>query len=104
MERVLRGLDPDAMRFLWVVRDHDTFDLYPFDPDRKGLYGLGGHDTTEGYLRFLASSLIARGILEAGDPGPIQRRVYGGTPEYKLTSLGRAVVSTLPGWCGREGV
>jgi len=104
VERVLRGLDPDSMRFLWTVRDHDNFDLYPFDPDRKGLYGLGTRDTTERYLRLLARSLIARGILQAGDPGPIRRRVYGGTPEYVLTNLGRAVASRLPRWCAHEGV
>ena len=52
----------------------------------------------------LARLLIAGEILEAGDPGPIRRRIYGGTPEYKLTNLGRAVASKLPRWCGRAGV
>jgi hypothetical protein len=75
-----------------------------FDPDRKGLYGLGHRDTTERHLRVLARLLIGRGLLEAGDPGPIRRRVYGGTPEYKVTSLGRAVMTRLPRWCGQEGV
>jgi hypothetical protein len=102
VERVLRGLDPDSMRFLSKGRDQDSFDLFLFDPDRKGLYGLGGRDTNERYLRALARSLIARGVLEAGDPGPIRRRVYGGTPEYALTNLGRAVASRLPRWCTCE--
>jgi hypothetical protein len=103
VERTLRSLDPDALRFLWVVRKHGTFDLAVFDPDRKGLYGLGPRDTTERHLRVLARLLTSRGLFEAGDPGLIQRRIYGGTPEYKVTSLGRAVMTRLPRWCSQEG-
>jgi len=104
VERVLRGLDPDEMRFLWRVRDYDNFDLYPFDADRKGFYGLGGRDTTEQHLRMLARSLISSGILQAGDPGAPRHRRYGSTPEYILTNLGRAAASKLPKWCASEGI
>ena len=102
VERTLRGLDPDSMRFLWAVREHDCFDLALFDPGRDGIYGLVDRDVTEKFLRHIARLLIDRGLLEAGDPGPIRRRVYGGTPEYRITSLGEAVISKLPRWCRQE--
>jgi hypothetical protein len=104
VERVLRGLDPDSMRFLWVVHDEDddTFDLAVFDPDRKGLYELGGRETNDRQLRILARVLIGCGLLESSDPGPVTRRIYGGTPEYRVTALGRAVTSRLPAWCRQE--
>jgi len=95
VERVVRRLDIDLLSFLETVQSYDAFDLYPFDPDRKGLYGLGYWDSSERELRSLARRLISLGILEPSDPGPPQFRVYGAVPEYVFTPLGRAVLAVL---------
>jgi hypothetical protein len=101
--RTLCTLDPDHLRFLYTVRKLPSFDLAPFDPDRKGLYGLGANDTTEVRLRAIARSLVAGGVLRAGNPGSLKRRIYGATPEYEITMLGRAVIAKLPRWVSAEG-
>ena len=103
VQRTLRSLDPDQMRFLHTVRGSNAFDLALFDPNRNALYGLGHQDTTEEHLRALARSLTGLGVLAAGDPGKFKKRVYGATPEYRLTKLGAAVVTKLPPWLATEG-
>jgi len=103
VSRTLDSLDPDAMRFLRTIGSQDSFDLYPFDPDRKGLYGLGERDSSEEELRTIACRLIQLGVLRSGDPGPPHKRIYGGVSEYLVTDLGRAVWNRLPPWC-KDGV
>ncbi|MHC4686160.1 MAG: hypothetical protein ACYTEW_17855 [Planctomycetota bacterium] len=105
VERTLQTLDPDGMWFLGTVGHMSTFDLYPFDPDRKGLYGLGYRDSSETELRTIARDLITLGLIESGgDPGPPERRVYGAVPEYRVTPLGKAVFERLPNWFKEEGI
>ena len=99
VSRTLDSLDPDAMRFLGTIGSQDSFDLCPFDPDRKGLYGLGERDSTEEELRDIACDLIQLGVLRSGDPGPPDKRIYGGVSEYLVTDLGKAVWERLPSWC-----
>jgi len=99
VQRTLRSLDSDMMYFLGTIRSETTFDLYPFDLDRKGLYSLGYRESSEQELRAIARMLIELGILKVGDPGHPCTRVYGGTPEYIITPLGKAVATKLPSWC-----
>ncbi len=99
VDRTFRALDPDAIRFLGTIESRDWFDLYVFDPDRKGLYGLGERDSSEEELRSIARRLIELGVLRSGDPGRPKERVYGAAPEYLVTSLGKAVCARLPSWC-----
>lgn len=94
--KVFEALDPDSMQFLGVVGSMEQFDLYPFDPDRKGLYGLPFRDSSEVELREIARHLINLGILVAGDPGPRKAQVYGAVQEYMVTDLGRAAYERLP--------
>jgi hypothetical protein len=104
VERTLQALDPDSMWFLGAVGHMSTFDLYPFDPDRKGLYRLDNRDFSETELKAIARALIMLGLIESGgDPGPPQRRVYGAVPEYRVTPLGKAVFEKLPKWFKQQG-
>lgn len=99
VDRTLRSLDPDAMHFLGTIGSMDWFDLYLFDPDRKGLYVLGERDSSEEELRSVARGLIQLGVLTSGDPGWPEARVYGGVRHYLVTALGKAVWGRLPSWC-----
>ena len=98
IEKALSSLDPDMMSFLEAIRNYDEtgFDLSPFDSDRKGLYGLPHKDCSEEYLRELARSLINLGIIKSAEPLPLKERVYGSTPEYHLTELGKAILPKIP--------
>lgn len=98
IKKVILSLEPDAISFLQVIRDWpvDGFDFCPFDPDRKGLYGLPHKDCSENYLRLIARNLIVLGVLKAAPPLPPQDRIYGGTPEYYLTNLGKALMAHIP--------
>lgn len=105
IEKVWSSLDPEMVEFLEVIRDYyeqigqkcvrDGFDLYPFDPDRKGLYGLISSDCSKEYLREIARNLINLGILRSASPLPPHKRVYGGTPEYYLTEIGKILLNKL---------
>ncbi len=99
VDKTLRSLDPDAMLFLGTIGSMDGFDLYPFDPDRKGLYELGDRESSEEGLKSIARNLTALGVLMSGDPGRQQERVYGAVHEYLVTALGKAVWERLPSWC-----
>ena len=92
------ALDPDMVAFLHEVRGYkdEGFDLAVFDPDRNGLYGLPNRDCEEGYLRDLARALISLGVLRSLEAVPYWQRVYGGTPEYTLTALGKTILSIIP--------
>lgn len=95
VERAMTRLDLDLFAFLETVQSEESFDLYPFDPDRKGLYALGHRDSSEQELRSLARRLITLGLLEPGGPGPREHRVYGAVSVYVVTPFGRAVVKKL---------
>lgn len=72
------------------------FDLYPFDPDRKGLYSLGYKDCSEEHLREIAQKLIEYGILRPAEPIPPEKgKIYGVTPDYYITELGKTVALKL---------
>ena len=94
----LSSLDVDMISFLKNVREYVNmgFDLYPFDPDRKGLYGLPHKDCSEEYLRQLARDLINLRIIKSAEPIPIREKIYGGTPEYYFTEFGKAILSKIP--------
>ena len=106
LEKALSSLDPEMTEFLEIIRDYYEkighkyiergFDLYPFDPDRKGLYGLISSDCSKEYLREIARNLINLGILRSASPLPLHERVYGGTPEYYLTEMGKIMLKRLP--------
>lgn len=98
LKRVTAVLDPDMISFLQTIRPwKDTgFDLYPFDLNRKGIYSLPDKDCSESYLRLLARNLIRAGIVESAPPVPPQNKIYGGTPEYHLTHLGKALLLQIP--------
>jgi len=98
IKKVISSLEPDAISFLQVIREQlvDGFDLYPFDPDRKGLYSLPHKDCSENYLRLIARNLIVLGVLKAAPLLPPQDRIYGVTPEYYLTNLGKALMAHIP--------
>lgn len=102
VHRILRSLDPDRMWFMGTIGGMDTFDLNPFDQDRKGLYQLGYRDSSEDELRHVARDLIDLSLLKGEDAGPLEKRVYGATPEYRVTSLGKAVWANLPKWCKQD--
>jgi hypothetical protein len=97
IKKALSSLDQDMMAFLDTIRNFTKkgFDLCPFDPDRKGLYGLPHKDCSEEYLRELARGLINLGIKSA-EPLPLEKRFYGVTPEYYLTELWKAILSKIP--------
>jgi hypothetical protein len=99
VDKTLRSLDPDEIRFLGTIGTMDWFDLYPFDTDRKGIYILGDRDSSEGELKSIARRLTVLGVLRSGDPGPPEKRVYGAVCEYLVTALGKAVWERLPMWC-----
>jgi len=103
VERILKTLDPDEMWFHGTIGSQNTFDLYPFDPDRKELYELGYRESSKLELRSLARGLIRLGLLEAGNPGPPKKQVYGVVPEYKVTALGKAVWERMPYWSKEKG-
>lgn len=96
--RVMALLDPDMISFLQTIRPWKDrgFDLYPFDPDRKGLYSLPDKECSENCLRTLARNLISVGILESALPVPPQKKIYGGTPEHYMTGLGKALFRRIP--------
>lgn len=98
VERTMEAMDSDLFSFLDTVRSQvDTgFDLYPFDPDRKGLYGLPDRECSEEYLRNLARKLIEVGVLKSREAVPLWQKIYGGTPEYGFTELGRAILTKIP--------
>ena len=106
VEKTLNSLDPEMIEFLGIIRDYyeevgekyikNGFDLYPFDPERKGLYGLVTKDCPEEYLREIARYLINIGILKSAKPLAPQKKVYGGTPEYYLTEMGKVILKKLP--------
>jgi len=98
VNKTLTKLDMDSISFLYAVRDYvnEGFDLYPFDPDRKGLYGLPNKACSEKYLRNIARNLIELGVLQSGEVIPFWQRVYGATCEYKFTLLGKAILSKIP--------
>ncbi len=98
IQKTLNSLDQDMMGFLETVRNFTEtgFDLYPFDPDGKGLYGLPNKDCSEEYLLELARSLINLGIIRGAEPLPLQERFYGVTPEYHFTELGKAILPKIP--------
>lgn len=99
VQRVIKSLDPDRMCFMGKIGNKDYFDLCPFDPDRKGLYELGYRESSEGELRRLARDLIDQGLLRGEDAGPMEKRIYGASSEYMVTTLGKAVWVKLPKWC-----
>jgi len=94
----LSSLDFDTISFLDTVREYvnEGFDLYPFDPDRKGLYGLPHKDCSEGYLIKLARDLINLRIIKSAEPISIQKKMSGGTPEYYFTEFGKAILLNIP--------
>lgn len=106
IEKTLNALDPEMIEFVEVIRNYykhigekhinHGFDLYPFDPDRKGLYGLITKDCSEQKLREIGRSLINLGILKSAEPVPLRKRVYGGTAEYLLTEMGKVVIKKIP--------
>lgn len=100
--RALESLDIVEAYFMGTVGGFDAFDLAPFDPDRKGLYGIGYRDSSERELRGIARQLISLGLLTPGDPGPPGSFAYGGRAEYRVTELGSAVWQRLPGWSKQE--
>lgn len=102
VEKILRSLDLDQMCFMGIIGSLDHFDLYPFDPDRKGLYGVGYRDSSEAELRSIARELIGLDLLESGNPGPPEKRFYGTVPEYYVTALGKAVWKRFPDWSKQE--
>lgn len=103
VKRALESLDIDGVYFMGTVGRYESFDLYLFDPDRKGLYGIGYRDSTERELRSIARRLISLGLLAPGDPGQPGQLPYGARPEYLVTELGAAVWQSLPDW-SRQGI
>lgn len=99
LRRVIKSLDPDRMWFMGTVGNMDTFDLSPFDPERKGLYELGYQQLSEEELRQLARDLIDLNLLRGEDAGPMEKRICGASSEYRVTVLGKAVWVKLPEWC-----
>ena len=103
--KTFNSLDPEMIEFLQIIKDYYEevedqyikrgFDLYPFDPDRKGLYGLITKECSEQYLRDIARYLINLGVLSSADLLAPDKRVYGGTPEYSLTEMGKVVLRKL---------
>jgi len=98
VDKVLNQLDPEEIWFLGTIGSLDYFDLYPFDPDRKGLYSLGYRESSEPELRQIARELIKLGVLRPGEPGPPDKRVYGAAKEYEVTQLGKALFRLIPEW------
>ena len=98
IQKALSSLDQDMMGFLDTVRNFTEkgFDLFPFDSDSKGFYGLPHKDCSKEYLLELARILINLGIIRTAEPLPIQERVYGVTPEYHFTELGKAILPKIP--------
>lgn len=98
VKNALSSLDFDMISFLETARKHVSkgFDLYPFDSDRKGLYALPHKECSEGYLRILARDLINLRIIKSAEPISIQKKIYGGTPEYYFTEFGKAILSKIP--------
>jgi hypothetical protein len=106
IEKTLNFLDPETIEFLEIIKDFyeeigekyikNGFDLYPFDPDRKGLYGLISRECSEEYLRQIARNLVHIEILRSASPLPPHKRIYGGTPEYYLTEMGKIILKKLP--------
>ena len=85
IEKVLSSLDPEMVEFLEVIRVYyyeeigqkyvkHGFDLCPFDPDRKGLYGLISSECSKEYLREIARNLINLGILKSARPVPPHKK------------------------------
>lgn len=99
VKKIVKSLDPERMWFMGTIGNLETFDLYPFDPERKGLYGLGYKDIKENRLRYLVRELIDIGLLVGEDAGPLEKRIYGAASEYRVTSLGKVVWNNLPRWC-----
>lgn len=106
IEKTLNVLDPEMIEFIGIIKNYyesvekrcikHGFDLYPFDPDRKGLYGLITKECSEKYLRGIAKSLINIGILKSAEPLPLRKRIYGGTAEYHLTEMGKVILKKIP--------
>jgi len=94
---VLSALDIDMFSFLEVVQGYaDTgFDLSPFDPDRKGDYGLYHKACSEEYLRGIARDLINLRVIKSAEPIPFKKKIYGGQPEYYFTEFGKAILSII---------
>jgi hypothetical protein len=92
---VCSSLDIDMFSFLEVVRGNVNtgFDLCPFDPDRKGLYGLVHKDCSEEDLRRIARDLINLKIIKSAMPIPLSKKIYGVQPEYYFTEFGKAILA-----------
>jgi len=104
VSKVFNLLDIDMLSFLNTLQDfyeevneplETGFDLYPFDLERKGLYELGYKECREIDLRNIARKLIENGILMPAELVPPQKKIYGGTPEYYFTELGKTVLFKL---------
>ena len=95
VRNVCSSLDIDMYSFLEVVRENvdKGFDLYPFDPDRKGLYALVHKECTEEDLRRIARDLINLKIIKSAMPIPLRKKIYGGQPEYYFTEFGKAILT-----------
>ncbi len=95
--KAMHLLDSDMIEFLVTVREYTTagFDLSPFDPDRKGLYGLPSKEVSEEYLREMARKLIELGVLQVGSLIPYWQRVYGVSDEYAFTEMGRTLLQKI---------
>jgi len=102
LTKIMYSLDPELIEFLVTVREYvknnkkTGFDLYPFDPDRKGHYGLPNKECSEEYLRQIARKLIELGVLQSGSLIPYWQRIYGASDEYTLTDLGCALLRKIP--------
>lgn len=94
VKNAISSLDIDMFSFLEVARENieEGFDLFAFDPDRKGLYCLAHRDSTEKEIRSIARNLINRRILTCAPPIPLNKKVYG-QPEYFFTEFGKALLS-----------
>jgi hypothetical protein len=104
--KVVNLLDIDMLSFLDTLQNffeetkessETGFDLHPFDSERKGLYELNYKECREIDLRNIARKLIEDGILMPAElvPLPPQKKIYGGTPEYYFTELGKTVLFKL---------
>lgn len=106
IKKTFNALDPEMIEFLAILKKsyesigkkyiNRGFDLSPFDPDRKGLFGLVTKDCSEEKLREIARYLINLGILKSARPIPLSERIYGGTAEYFLTEMGKVVINKIP--------
>ena len=98
-KNVLSSLDIEMIAFLNDVRDFvdKGFDLFPFDLERKGRYELYNKECSEEYLRKIARQHISLNIIKPAKPIPIQDRIYGSTPEYYFTELGKILLSKIQG-------